>query len=1393
MNRIQSFTQWPKVIILIIALIQTLSTASAGNLDLSSTPLFLGNTAPPNMLITLDNSSSTDYDIMAKAHWERAAYEPIYASGEYAPTPKDIDAGIQLKGTCSDSNDDCGMLRNDGTIILSGAPNVNGYTYKDRNYLPYFYLSSCGGGSYDPCGSTFYKPDNDANYVISACQYSVNNTYSLADCPEREALDWRVRSADLNVLYYNPNLDYKPWDFSSFTAADFTKARANPNQGHTGYKKLVDLSSTPPLGIDSTSCHSSGPSNPCSLSSFSKGFVYYVWVDDKGYGETVKEDGTKVDGKRPHRGKNINMIDIVGGNGTVDLWDTHYKVTVTKDSRTVQKITYLGTYDDKGALKYTVETLPQGFPAGAARNLTLEQEKQNIANWYQYYHRRLLTFKALIARMPYFAPNYRYGLMSLGLDEKKLIVARDSDLDPIKKLNGINPANQEFIFEFPLQDSTTGSVNLQQHNRNMLNALFKLSYFDATPMRETLNRAGKYFLYANSNGNPLVSGTKVDPITNACQRNYSLIITDGYYTTPTSSFTTIGENGASTTIGDEDQDGSSVTLADIARYYYMTDLRPSAKFPNILTPTRCDNRPAPYFPTRQHMVTFGISVGVDGKLIWGNEDKDDGWPNDIVHTPIKCPPSSTGLINDWQQTDNKSWADQPQSCSPNDCPKKIDDLWHAAYNSHGAYIPVKTPKDLEAALLKVLGLISTDKAFAASASSSSYYSSGSKVFLTSFESQYWTGDLKAYTVNATGDLNTDAQGNPISEWSAADKLNNTSYTQRTILSYDPVKNQAIPFESSQLDSSQQKPLNTLNSDGKGVERVQFLRGRGAGTGSNKDDTWISDNNFRIRPGVLGDIIQSDPVYVAQPYFRYDEYDEHKCPECPTYSNFKAKTRNAMVYVGANDGMLHGFDAANGQEKIAYIPGRLIDKLSSLTSRDYTHKYYVDGSATVGDAYFGAWHTVLAGSLRAGGQAVFALDITDPTSFSENNLSGTVLWEFSDDTDPDLGYTFSKPVIARLHNGKWAAIFGNGYNNTVHDGNNEDGTQRNGKTVVSSSGEAVLYIVYLDKNASPWFIKISTGEGKTADPIAKTELEQRPNGLATPAVMDFDDDLIADYVYAGDLFGNLWKFDIRDPDPSNWQKIKLFKAVDDNNTPQPITVRPVVNYHPYGKDFGYMIYFGTGKYFENDDNKYSNKDIQSFYGIWDKNVSSSADVFDRTGTTTDGTPVLFKQEIKTVSNKLRTISAINSAGIKWLDDKGDQYNKGWYMDFPLGEKQITNPTMFNKKVIFTTLVLPETLQSCDSDGSTSWLMVVDAFDGGIPNGGAFMDDSVSDNTVVGIVSDVGALPKPSLTIVGGGVFTPPALGTAGGETAGKFFIGKIKRGIDDFGRQSSWRQLWRIPR
>ena len=361
-------------------------------------------------------------------------------------------------------------------------------------------------------------------------------------------------------------------------------------------------------------------------------------------------------------------------------------------------------------------------------------------------------------------------------------------------------------------------------------------------------------------------------------------------------------------------------------------------------------------------------------------------------------------------------------------------------------------------------------------------------------------------------------------------------------------------------------------DGFGSQRVQWLRGNAANESSTCGTCTPS---FRSRPtSKLGDIIHSAPSYVSAPGAGYPDSMESN-----TYSSFAAAyaSRPAMIYVGANDGMLHAFSATTGREALAYVPTPVYKNLSALTASSLSsvagepvaHHYQVDASPTVSDVYYGgAWHTLLAGGMGAGGQGVFALDVTDPTAFTQANASSIVRWEFTDANDVDMGYVFSQPLMVKTNNGRWSVLVGNGYNNSEDDGS------------LSSSGHAILYV--LDAQTGAVRAKIDTGSGSAAT----------PNGLSGPIGVDTNGDGVVDVVYAGDLFGNLWKFDLSGSSPGAWNV--AFSGAPLFTTPgQPITVRPDVTRFTTG---GYLVTFGTGRYIDVSDN--TSVEAESFYGIRD---------------------------------------------------------------------------------------------------------------------------------------------------------------------------------------------------
>lgn len=556
---------------------------------------------------------------------------------------------------------------------------------------------------------------------------------------------------------------------------------------------------------------------------------------------------------------------------------------------------------------------------------------------------------------------------------------------------------------------------------------------------------------------------------------------------------------------------------------------------------------------------------------------------------------------------------------------------------------------------------------AAIATNSTRLDTDTLIYQARFNSETWSGQLLAFAVNPDGSVGAQ-------QWDAAAELGSPS--ARNILTWDPdkaVDGSGVPFAWNAGISASQKTYLDTNiggvNDGMGEDRLNYLRG---------DDSKERDKAggvFRIRPHGLGDIVNSDPWFVGntQDYGFRTLPDEDEAlaytayRESATYLN-----RDPMVYVGGNDGMLHAFDAQTGEEKFAFVPNAVFPKLSWLTSPEYSHQYYVDGSPRASDAYVnGAWGTFLVGSAGAGARSVFALDVSDPSSFTATD----VLWEFDAADSADLGYVMGQPTIARLASGDWVVLVGNGVN----------------------SGDQLAKLLVIDLETGELLKSIDTEVGGAAT----------PNGLSAPVPVDINGDRVTDYVYAGDLQGNLWKFDLTGSGPSQWavafkgtgnKPAPLFTARSADNRVQSITARPNVGRHPDG---GIMVYFGTGKYFETTDNAVpADPVIESFYGVWDKDAVIA------------GRNQLQQQ---TIDYQLEAEDTGFDFDTRIVSNNTVDYTtkSGWYIDLvpptgtAEGERVIDGALLRFGRIIFTTVIPSQNV--CDF-GGRSWLMELDAVNG-----------------------------------------------------------------------------------
>ncbi len=827
-----------------------------------------------------------------------------------------------------------------------------------------------------------------------------------------------------------------------------------------------------------------------------------------------------------------------------------------------------------------------------------------------------------------------------------------------------------------------------------------------TPNRRALDHAGKQFQRSGSGA----------PITHACQANATILFTDGFSNPDTISGVDNEDGG----MGAPYEDDVSSTIADVAMKYYDNHLRTDLATGKVPVDEACSRNDRPRAldcKTDLHMLTYAVTLGTRGLLF----DPDN--PGD----PYANPPS---------------WHESFEARSPT----AIDDLWHATINGRGALLnadkPVEIAEKLKSAVTQILQSVGSSSAIA---TNSTRLDTDTLVFQARYDSRDWSGQLLAYEVAADGSLAS-------LEWDTHSNNGIAAHGSRNILTWTLVSSawRAVEFKWSELDVAQQLKLTgdvaLAERPTVGERRVDWLRGDQSREGT--------DSAFRVRSQLLGDIVNSNPYFHSHQDYGFSRLPGAEGSSYAAYVEAKA-AEPPMIYVGANDGMLHGFDARNGREKFAYVPYGVYDKLRKLVKPDYEHEYFVDGSPRVLDAYWaGAWRSVLVAATGAGGGSVFAIDVSDPDSVG----TGDVLWDFhTSAADSDkLGVAMSDPVIARLASGAWVAIFGNGYN----------------------SGDTVKLMV----------VNLRTGALIEA---IDTGVSGSDNGLGDVVPVDTNNDRITDFVYAGDLAGNVWKFDLTGNNSNQWAVAfsqgntpkPLFTAKDADGNAQPITGRITVGRHPDG---GVMVYFGTGKYFEKGDSVVGDSpQLQSFYGIRDN------------GSQVSGRDELVAQSITYEGMVTLGDASRSEFPIRVVSDNSVDYSAkhGWHLALQspaaangAGERVIAQPILRYGRIIFPTVI--PSADPCNFGGS-SWLMELDAITGGRLSYTVFdaNGDGLITDADLASINDV--LIPPSGKLFDELITQPGIIGA--GEKEYKYTSGSrggisvtTERGnADELGRQSWW--------
>ncbi len=560
---------------------------------------------------------------------------------------------------------------------------------------------------------------------------------------------------------------------------------------------------------------------------------------------------------------------------------------------------------------------------------------------------------------------------------------------------------------------------------------------------------------------------------------------------------------------------------------------------------------------------------------------------------------------------------------------------------------------------------------------------GAALYQAGYDRVRWRGSLKKYVVSVNAEGDAERSAAPV--WDAGAILSGTQKTppfplpdERKIFTSSTqadLPQRTVAFRWPALDSAQRTALGTPNpgsaSDSLGEQRLKYLRGDRA------LELGRRDGIFRWRRSVLGDIVNSIPVHVGPPASMHQDSD---------YPGFRAKyaRRAEAVYVGANDGMLHAFDADKGVELFAYIPNALMPSLALLTQPQYRHRPFVDGGIAVADAKVrGEWRTVLAAGMGAGAQGIFALDVSDPARFEEGMGA---IWEFTDRDDPDIGHIMAAPQIAKLRSKTGGALANYEYFVVVPSGINNykaDGTGR-----FSATGQPALFLLSLQKDpGSPW--KLGVNYYKIKLPVGEAGMQ---NGLFQPVLAGGADGAVR-HAYAGDLQGNLWRFDFKDGAP--WNKAlganpkPVFIAQDENGRRQPITTQPKLVYAAGG---AYMVLFGTGKFLEPQDAAPAGFGTQSFYGILDKPEARDS---------IDGRKALSPRILASVNQGDEVLLAQSRENSMRSTASG----AGWFFDFPesekSGERVVFTPVTAFGRLFLSTLIPSAT--PCERDRGRMYVL------------------------------------------------------------------------------------------
>jgi len=936
----------------------------------------------------------------------------------------------------------------------------------------------------------------------------------------------------------------------------------------------------------------------------------------------------------------------------------------------------------------------------SSTSCSLTEEGQNYSNWRKWYSTRGLMATTGIGHAFQDLKNdsIRLGYTTIGyINNNSRLYSGVSSFSCIK-----SPAT-----------TCSYATSSGTSKDNFYTWLYGLSFSGGTPNKYAVYRVGQYFERTDSDGPwstlPDPTSTGITTVTTpsgpgkaelpadhaSCRRSFSMLVTDGYTngggpTLSPANFdstvisipnavgtTTYRQPLTGTTAAAPYKDASSNTMADIAMYYWGRDLRTLAnRVPKISTLT-VDNP-----STWQNVSFYAVTLGIDGTL----------------------PRTTTTLANLKNGT-------TPWPAPTDNDPTTIDDLWHATINARGEMLNANNNTELTNGLKRMFESIAgTPQTLSGVAVSTTFLKSGTRKYKPEYVPGSWTGKLSAIELDST----TGNDKVPTNVYWQVESGVDPNTQDPVSLIPDVATRQSKVFT---WNGSSGTLFNTASS-GLSSDLVNYVMG-------DASKEVRKGGAYRTRTAKLGDIVNSSPAYI------HDNIDLNYEKLVGSYGDYRAFVTSkiarpeGVLFVGANDGMLHGFRDTTGAEVFAFIPKAVIPKLTKLTETPYTHQYYVDGPNTETDAYLDStWKNILLGTTGAGAQAVYAMDVTAPTAMT----ASSVMWEVNSSTSGfgNLGYIFSDvqagvvEAPGTLANDNWVAIFGNG--------------------VGSSSGVASLFVVNLKTGALLKEIVVDSSGS---------------NGLGgVRVVRDATQRIVG--AYAGDLKGNLWKFDLTGSNKSNWKIGLGGSPLYAAGSSQSITATPAIVPHPSG---GYVVNFGTGKFYETSDTV-APFVTQQLYGVWDKQAFGATST--PAGASLSGTASLQAQTIGSTIVNGTTYYTVSTNAVNWGDGLSSG-QRGWYMALPNSGQRVAYPIerLFEKSS--STFILVSTISpvssasedQCVQTGSGSgWVYIIDGVTGSgsikptlDTNGDGKVDSA--DVVVSGYQDQVDGRPTP-IEISNGGV-------------------------------------------